>query len=190
GFLTKMDTDFVQAANTEHFGGVGLIVEPYQMLMDRGGYLLMVGLVEGEGTLNTKSVTQNQSTFLVAYDVNLTPQRTVVYTELNEYVGAVDAATDEENNIYVAGYTLSALDDNTFSGMKDAFVIKFDSFYDKTWVSQVGQSTGHTDGLAISVDASGNSYVVGDTSAVLSGSAATGTKDYFVAKFNALGVLQ
>ncbi|WP_196160690.1 Ig-like domain-containing protein [Reinekea sp. G2M2-21] len=191
GFITKLDGDLNKVSNsTVQFGATGLSVDPYQLLSDRDGHLVSVGLIGGAGTFESQTVNLHESTFLTQYDTALSFRGAAVYSELNEYSGSVDAAIDTNGNFYVTGYTNSALDDNTSSGMKDAFAIKFSPLFQKQWVSQVGQSTGHTDGLAISVDASGHSYVVGDTSAVLSGSAATGTKDYFVAKFNALGVLQ
>jgi len=191
GFITKLDSDLNKVTNsTVLFGATGLSVDPYQLMIDRDGHLVAAGLIEGAGTFEQQTVNLQESTFLTQYNTSLGYRGAAVYSEVNEYSGAVDAAIDSNGNFYVTGYTNTALEDNTPRGMTDAFVIKFSPLFQKQWVSQLGANTGNTDGLAISVDANGNSFIVGDTSAVLSGTAVTGVKDYFVAKFNATGDLQ
>ncbi len=112
--------------------------------------------------------------------------------------GGIDGGTygngidvDNAGNSYVTGETDVGISGQLQTGFVDFFVAKYDALGKLLWTSQVGAGDeGETYGRGISVDSAGNSYVTGETNRGLSGQAQNGYNDYFVAKYDTLGVLQ
>lgn len=97
-----------------------------------------------------------------------------------------DAAVDGSGNIYVVGSTLGSLGGRPNSGNFDAFLARFDASGDRKWVRLVGSSLSER-AKGVSVDQSGNVYVVGRTEGELGGRANSGRADAFVVKYTASG---
>jgi uncharacterized repeat protein (TIGR01451 family) len=99
-------------------------------------------------------------------------------------------AVDASGNAYVTGFTAGTLPGSpeANSGYADAFVAKYDSNGNRTWVHQLGTNA-DDEGFAIAVDASGNALVSGATDATLPGSPelSAGYVDAFVAKYDSNG---
>ena len=98
---------------------------------------------------------------------------------------------DSSGNIYVTGYTTGGLDNNTYLGNIDIFLVKYDSSGVKQWTRQLGTSNSDA-GTGVTVDSSDNIYVTGSTKGGLDGNSnATGSSwDYFLVKYNSSGVKQ
>jgi hypothetical protein len=92
--------------------------------------------------------------------------------------------------VYVAGYTLGGLDGNTLAGTSDFFVIKYDSSGVKQYTRQLGGVALDTYANSVATDASGNVYVAGYTDGGLDGNRLVGKEDFFVTKYNSIGVKQ
>jgi hypothetical protein len=90
----------------------------------------------------------------------------------------------------LAGYTNGGLDGNALTGTYDFFVTKYDSTGTKQFTRQLGVAGAFTYGKSVATDANGNVYVAGDTSGGLDGNALTGTKDFFVTKYDSTGTKQ
>jgi uncharacterized delta-60 repeat protein len=105
-------------------------------------------------------------------------------------VSAQASAVDSSGNSYVGGYTDVGLNGTAQTGDFDGFVAKYNSSGTLQWVAQVGATGYAVNGNAVSVDASGNSYLAGITTGGLNGNTQTGYFDLFVAKFNSFGALQ
>jgi len=98
---------------------------------------------------------------------------------------AYSVSTDASGNIFVAGQTSGALPGQTSAGSTDAFLRKYDAAGTELWTRQFGTST--FDGArSVSVDASGNLFVVGATDGTLPGQTSAGG-DAFVRKYDAGG---
>ena len=87
-----------------------------------------------------------------------------------------------------AGSTGGALDGHAFAGgLSDAFLVKYDAAGTKLWSSQLG-TTDDDDAFGITLDASGNVYITGDTFGVLPGAPLgtvnQGLADLFLAKYS------
>src|SRR5690606_29799692 len=118
------------------------------------------------GTLVSGMRVGGTDAFVRKYDFN----GTILWTQqfgstLNDYVR--DVAVDDEDNVYVAGYTEGPLDGSNL-GMLDAYVRKYDSNGNVQWTRQFGTSQTEY-ALGVAVEASGNVYVAGLTQGALSG---------------------
>ena len=102
-----------------------------------------------------------------------------------------NAVTSDSNNaVYVTGNTNGSLYGNKITGSQDMFVFKEDSTGAKLWASQLGVSGQTTAGNGITIDSSGNVYIVGSTTGSLPGVSLNGNSDAFVVKYNANGLRQ
>jgi len=99
-----------------------------------------------------------------------------------ENINAMTTGTD--GAIYVGGYTTGVLSD-TNAGGYDAFLAKYDSDGNQTWVKQFG-TTGSDYIYAMTTGTDGAIYVGGSTGGAFSGTNAGGT-DAFLAKYNSDG---
>ncbi len=90
------------------------------------------------------------------------------------------------NAITVVGLTFGTLPGQTASGGSDAYVRRYDGDGNEVWTRQFGSSSDdHARGVV--TDATGNSYVVGTTSAALPGQTAFGGSDAYVRKYDVNG---
>ncbi len=103
---------------------------------------------------------------------------------------AFGITADQAGNIYVAGYTSGNLDGYTNAGINDLFIMKLDPDGNKLWTHQMGTSRDDK-AYDVSVDASGNVYVVGVTGynsvageAGLDGNISAGGDDLFIVKYD------
>lgn len=190
-FLTKLTTELNEPDNNSIvFGGAGLTVEPKNLLIDRDGYLVVAGKLTGNGSLHSKPNPGNSSTFFSQFDIDFNHRITVVHGEAGKNSGADAIIQDSHGNFYATGTTDSVLSGNTSSDKNDAFIIKFDMLFHDVWVKQLGDISGHTYGMGMAINESGDVFVVGDTTAKLNESSTQGIEHAFVAKLKASGELQ
>ena len=95
----------------------------------------------------------------------------------NDFGGGI--AVDSSGNVYVTGKTESA-----GAGGSDFLIAKYDSSGAIQWQRTFG-GTADDQGYGVTVDSSGNVYVVGFTY-----SAGSGLQDWLIAKYNASGTIQ
>ncbi|MFH1005123.1 MAG: SBBP repeat-containing protein, partial [Bacteroidota bacterium] len=113
--------------------------------------------------------------------------------------GGNSVTTDASGNVYMAGYTQSNSGiasggfQNTFGGVWDAFLVKFDANGNRLWATYYG-GTAQDYGNSVTTDASGNVYMAGhtfSTSGIASGgfqnTFGEGYDDAFLVKFDANG---
>jgi len=112
-------------------------------------------------------------------------------------------AVDVSGNVFLAGRTnsntaiASGGHQNTYGGVGDAFLVKFDASGVRQWATYYG-GTGDDYGRSCTVDASGSAYLAGittSTTAIGSGGhqnmiGSVARYDAFLVKFNASGVRQ
>lgn len=101
--------------------------------------------------------------------------------------GGTGVATDSAGNVYVGGYTDGGLDGNTSAGLADLFVTKYDPNGVKQWTRQLG-STAYDGASTLTVDPSGNIYVLGGTQGNFDGNTSAGSLDAIVVKYDSGGV--
>jgi len=104
----------------------------------------------------------------------------------SDYDYAWGVAVDPSSNVYVAGSTGGTLPGQTSAGLRDAFVRKYDGSGNEIWTRQFGTSGGDGAG-GITIDGSGNIYVVGNTEGAFPGQLSSGGYDAFVRKYDGSG---
>jgi hypothetical protein len=98
-------------------------------------------------------------------------------------------ATDSSGNIYVTGATNAGLDGNTYAGLTDRVLVKYNASGVKQWTRQFGTASNEY-GTGVATDSSGNIYVAGATSGGLDGNSSAGGDDLFLIKYNSSGTKQ
>ena len=97
------------------------------------------------------------------------------------------SAIDANGNIYVLGNATGDFGSQINQGTQDVYLTKYDSAGNVQWTQMVG-SAGSASGYGLALDASGNAYVTGSTTADLTQTAiADGNSDSFVAKYDKNG---
>src|SRR3989344_1115721 len=99
------------------------------------------------------------------------------------------ASIDGSGNIYAAGLTDTALDNQTNAGLMDALLVKYNNSGSKLWTRLLGGYSYDRAVGSIGVDSSGNVYIAGWTREALSGQIASGSDDAFIAKYDSSGQL-
>jgi len=98
---------------------------------------------------------------------------------------ADDVAVDGLGNVYVAGRTDGAFPGQTFSGVIDAFVRKYDSSGNEIWTKQFGSSA-RDDAGGVAVNGEGDVYVAGLTLGAFPEQMSSGDADVYLIKFGKL----
>lgn len=110
----------------------------------------------------------------------------------------VSITIDKDDNIYCAGTTLGNLGEYNGQGNSvDAFIAKFNSSLELSWIRQLGAITiessfdasGSDFCNGVHVDDAGNVYCAGHTTSAL-GANLSGSYDLFMVKLNSSGELQ
>ena len=89
----------------------------------------------------------------------------------------------------MTGYTSGDLDNNTNSGGRDYFLVKYYDNGTKQWTQQTGTSASDY-GKGVVIDSSDNIYVTGQTAGGLDNNTNSGSIDIFLAKYYDNGTKQ
>jgi len=99
--------------------------------------------------------------------------------------------TDAKGFVYIAGSAHDAVEgnpaNNKMTGIRDAFVAKFDPAGKLVWARQTGAADAYTDGFRSTVDTFGNVFLLGTTTGQIEGNKQTGSSDVVLVKFDASG---
>ena len=176
-FLAKYDGSGNQTF-MKQFGSPG---QDYgrSVTTDSSGNVYVTGSTAGSLPGNTKA--GSYDAFLAKYD-NSGNQTFIKQFGSSEQDYGQGVATDSSGNVYIAGYTSGSLPGNNSAIVDDAFLAKYDSSGNRTFIKQFGSSGSDTvDGVAI--DNSSNVYIVGYTDDTLPGNTNSGNGDAFLAKY-------
>ena len=155
------------------------------------------GYTSGNLVTGAGSATGIQDFFVSKYNSSGALQFTKQLGEFGRSTQSNGVAVDVSGNIFVAGNTTGNL--VTGSGaatggggvFTDAYITKYNSSGTFQFTKQAGVLAKVTTGITTAVDTSGNSYLVGYTTANLATSgSSTGTSDSFAIKYNSAGTSQ
>lgn len=97
---------------------------------------------------------------------------------------------DSSGNVLMAGVSSGALIGNAQTNQEDLFLVKYSPDGSRSFVRQKGSYKSLTGVSALSVDASGDIYLGGQTAGGLNGNAAIGFQDGFLLKYSSSGEFQ
>jgi hypothetical protein len=186
-FVTKYNSSGVKQY-TKQLGVAAKSTIGTSVATDTSGNVYVAGYTNGGLDGNTLSGTRDL--FVTKYDGSGIKQYTKQLGVATKDTYGNSVATDASGNVYVAGYTNGGLDGNTLTGIHDFFVTKYDSSGIKQYTKQLGVTGQLTYGYSVATDASGNVFVAGNTSGGLDGNTLTGTRDFFVTKYDGSGIKQ
>ncbi|HEX3811039.1 MAG TPA: SBBP repeat-containing protein [Rhizomicrobium sp.] len=153
--------------------------------MDADGNLYVLG--NTTGSVGSQLNQGSQDVYLTKYD----SAGKQLWTQLVGSAGTASGyslATDPTGGVVIAGTSDASLSaDAVGDGNDDAFAAKYDANGNQTWETQI-PTFSDNQGYAVSVDASGNVYLGGQTSGTLgTGNTSAGGTDAYVAKLDAKG---
>lgn len=184
-FLTRYDPAG-NKVSTRQDGATGTYTLARSVAADSGGNVYVTG--NTDGGLDGNMLTGTSDLFLAMYDPTGNKVRTKQLGVAGADTVAQSVAVDSGGNVYVAGYTAGGLDGNTGVGTYDCFLVKYDPSGNKVGTAkQMGVALADTKAYGVVVDSSGNVYVAGYTSGGLDGNTLTGTKDFFLIKYDPSG---
>ncbi len=169
------------------FGNSSKITTATAIAMDSSGNALL-----GGGTnagLNGNPMQGTDDAYLAKYDASGALIWLKQLGAATKYTGAMGASADASGNGYIGGYTNGGLGGGSLTGAQDAFTAKFDASGTLLWVRQVGSSALSATN-AVAADGNASVFSGGYTEGSLPGNTVAGTRDYFLGKYGASGVLQ
>ena len=154
--------------------------------VDMSGNVYVTGY--SDGNFDGKSNAGNKDMFLVKYNEAGQKQWSRLLGSAN-HDDATGVSVDASGNVYVVGYSYGNFDGKGNAGNKDMFLVKYNEAGQKQW-SRLFGSANHDDATGVSVDASGNVYVVGYSKGNFDGKSNAGNWDMFLVKYNEAGQKQ
>jgi hypothetical protein len=186
-FVTKYNIGGVKQY-TQQLGVSGGTTNGRSVATDTTGNVYVAGYTSGKLDLGPK--VGNVDYFVSKYSSSGVKQYTRQLGAPGAETFGLAVATDATGNVYVAGYTTGKLGTDPQVGTTDFFVTKYNSNGDWQFTRQLGASAADTVGFAVTTDSSGNVYVAGYTTGGLDNNTLMGTTDFFVTKYDSLGVKQ
>ena len=188
-YLSKYSSSGVRLY-TKQLGVAGRDTVATAVATDANDNVYVAGYTTGGLYGNTMQQDSTHEVFISKYDSNGVKQFTRQLGVAGEKKVGIAVAIDAIGNIFVAGYTTGALDGYTMTGTVDSFFSKYNSEGVKQFTRLLGVAGKETRGYGVATDASGNVFVAGYTEGALDGNALTGTRDFFVAKYDPSGIKQ
>jgi len=188
GFVVKYDGNGTRLW-TRLVGVTNKLSQIEAVKCDSSNNVVVAGKTNGNMDGNT--LTGNEDLLIVKYDANGTRLWTRQLGVAAKLTSASGVTTDASRNVIVTGKTDGALSGNVLTGSEDYLVAKYNANGTMQWVRQQGVSSKFTEAAAVSVGASGDVYVTGETSGALDGQpSANGNDKLFLARYNTAGTRQ
>ena len=187
-FLSKYRPDG-QMEWLKTFGAIDGWTSSAGIVLDQANNCYLTGFTNSN--LDGENLTGETDLFLTKY----TSTGIRVWTRLlgvsEKNTNATALAIDQQDNLYLTGYTNGSLAEQNISIPLDALVAMYDSAGNKKWVRLIGAigigEDRFAEGMGIAVDRHGNCLVSGDTNGTLGTEKRIGIVDTFIIKYNLHG---
>ncbi len=153
--------------------------------IDNNNYIYVTG--QTSGRLDGNIQLGGSDAFLIKYDNSGLKVSVRQWGSSSDDVGN-SVSTDEFGDVYITGYTVGNMQDNTNAGVSDVFLTKFNSGGKFQWTKQWGTLFSDS-GNEVAADSFGNVFVVGYTAGSLTSDENYGGSDVFLSKFDSSGEL-
>ena len=151
--------------------------------VDAGSNVYVAGY--SAGNFDNNSNVRYTDMLLVKYNATGDKQWSALLGTANlDY--ATGVSVDTNGNVYVVGHSGGNFDNKSNSGDYDIFLVKYNSAGDKQWSALFGTAAAD-EAAGVSIDASGNVYVVGSSAGNFDGKSNAGSQDMFLVKYNSMG---
>ena len=175
---------------TQLIGGLGCDYAE-DMFIDSSGNIYITGYTTRGFSGNNNNHTGDSwpDMFLITPEFS-----TILGTPSSEGLNKRDkgrgVTADSSGNVYVVGTTEGNFNGVTSNGFKDIFIVKYNSSGIIQWTKLLGSSINEGNNTDVTMDSSGNVYIMGSTYSALSGHSSSGGLDIILAKYNSSGSLQ
>jgi hypothetical protein len=183
-FVTMYDATG-KKVRTRELGAAGGHVHAYGVAVDAQGNVFVGG--ETDVGLDGNVVIGVLDAFLTKFDSAGNKIKTIEFGVAGKQTSVHAIAVDSGGNVYVAGSTNSGSNSKIPSQKGDLFYSKYDNSGNLVLTRQLGTADTFSIASAITIDSSGNVYLVGTTNAGLDGNSLTGLLDMFVTSYDITG---
>jgi hypothetical protein len=190
-FITKYDRNGNHQWTVEDGASTATVNGGQSVTVDAAGNIDILGNLKTGPGIDGQTYYGNYDYFVTQYNSSGVRQWTVEdgSNGVIQQTGK-DIAVDPSGNIYISGFTSTALDGQTrvcTPACSDFFISKYNSSGTRQWTVEDGSSTAYDYGLAVAVDTSANIYLTGYTQRGLDGSSLIGVQDFFITQYNSTG---
>lgn len=186
-FITKYNSEGVKQW-TKQIGGATFGTDNWSLSTDSTGNIFSCGFTHGN--LDGNTLIGGTDFYVTKYNASGIKQWTKTLGVSGSFTYCTSCASDTSGNVFITGTVNAGLDGNSLIGTNDTFITKYNSSGVKQWTKQLGATGAETFGYDLGVDSSGNAIITGFVGAGLDGNTLTGTRDYFITKYNTSGVKQ
>ena len=172
-FLTKYTSGGVKLY-TKQLGVANKETVGTAVVTDTSDNVYVAGYTTGGLYGNTMQPDSSHEFFITKYDSSGVKQFTRQIGVAGEKKVGIAVTIDENDNIFIAGYTTGALDGYAMTGTIDSFLSKFNSDGVKQYTRLLGVAGKETRGYGVVADARGNVFVAGYTEGSLDDNTLTG----------------
>ncbi len=180
-FLTKFNNSGVKEW-TKQWGTFN-DDEGFSIAIDNNDNIYVTGFTKG--SLEESVNARGKDIFLTKFNSSGVKEWTKQWGSVFDDEG-FSVAIDNNNNLYITGYTSHDLDGNNSLGWQDIFLTKFNNSGVKEWTKQWGTNS-EEGGFSVAIDSNNDIYITGITNSALDGNASLGNNDIFLIKANHLG---
>ncbi|POY34687.1 hypothetical protein C3K47_18795 [Solitalea longa] len=177
-FVAKYDKDgnYQWAFNLNN-SNIDDIVRPFCVLANTDGTIYLTGYYSGAADFDPSAVATNEMTAIGKYDGFFAKYSKDGAFIWSKSIGGLDgtaylaaSATDKDNNLYISGGFTRTVDFDPNSGVQnrvctslghDAFIAKYDTEGNYSWVIDMDGTWGFGQGKNLYVDEKGNSFLIG-----------------------------
>ena len=189
-FVAKYDNNGVNQWTKQ--GGTYLSENGKDLAIDSSNNIYLIGSTQGN--LDGNSSAGNYDIFFIKYDISGDRKWTKQIGSSADDFG-YSIGIDNSNNIYITGFTEGSISGSNAGG-RDGFLAKYDTNGNQIWIKQFGTSSDEgkisyaefhiSQESELSIDSSGNIFIVGTTLGTL-GDSNYGRDDIYLIKFNNSG---
>jgi len=183
-FVTKYDSDGTRLWKRQR--GTPNWDEGNSVVTDASGNVYVVGVTQG--SLDGHSSAGDRDIFIVKYDASGNWQWTRQFGSVEEEV-AMDVTVDGDGNLFLAGWTAGAIDEQANYGNNDAVIAKYQPNGARLWIRTPGTSADDR-AYTVTTGTAGHAYVSANTLGTLGEQGNFGSWVVAVLRYDQDGLLQ
>lgn len=183
-FLMKYDANGVKQW-TKLFGASSASSTAYKLRLDSSSNLYVIGTTNGDFDGHTKAGVTD--IFVMKFSSAGVKQWSRQFGGATADAVASGLAVNSDGALYVSGYTNAALDGQSLAGVRDVFLVKYDTDGNRVWTKLFGVSGAELRSYGVSLDSNGYLYIAGYSTGSYDGNTRAGNRDALLIKCDSDG---